>query len=374
MTRARSLLLAVLAVVCLPPVLLSAQAAETSARTGVYFETYSFGSGLAFNKISEFTIPFVVTQRLGNRLTLDVSSAFASASVTEAGGSKVEYSGLVDTDLRATIGVIPGKLVFNVIGTLPTGAKTVADTTIPLFGATATDLLGFTTPSFGSGGGVSAGFASAFRMGTSWAFGTGASYRQGMTYTPVAGGSEMAPGGEIRARLGVEGPFGGGGGKYFRGAFVYTRTGNNDLGGGSQSAIGDRFLLYATLSMPLGNSHLSVYGWNMLRQRPSDFATPGTVSVPRGNVFTLGAKLDRPLSPRTILAPLLEFRHELTATGTQMELLGYLVRVGTDLRYRLNDRATGVLQAQVAAGKLQDQGTTVSVAGPRLGLWIEWTR
>ena len=368
----RSLLLAVLAVVCLPPVPLSAQAAATSARTGVYFETYSFGSGLAFNKISEFTIPFVVTQRLGNRFSLDVSSAFASASVTEAGGGKVEYSGLVDTDLRATIGAIPGKLVFNIIGTLPTGAKAVADTTIPLFGATATDLFGFTTPSFGSGGGVSAGFASAFRMGTSWAFGTGVSYRQGMSYTPVAGGTEMAPGGEIRARLGVEGPFGAN--KYFRSAFVYTRTGNNDLGGGSQSAIGDRFLLYAALSMPLGNSHLSVYGWDMKRQRPADFGTPGTVSVPSGNVLTLGAKLDRPLSARTILAPLLEFRHELTATGTQMELLGYLLRFGTDLRYRLNDRATTVLQAQVATGKLHDQGTTVSVTGPRLGLWIEWTR
>ena len=370
MTRVHSLFFAVVALVC--PALLCAQGYSTSARTGVYYETLTFGSGIAFNRISELTIPFVLTQRLGNRLTVDLSSAYASASVSEPGGGNVEYSGLVDTDVRGTIAVIPGRLLFNVIGTLPTGAKAVADTMIPLFGATATDLFGFTTPSFGSGGGLSAGFASAFQLGTNWAFGAGASYRQGMAYVPVAGGSEMTPGGEIRARMGVEGPISGG--KYFRGAFVYTKSANNDLGGGSESAIGDRFLLYAALTMPVGNSRLSLYGWDMKRQRPQDFATPGTISVPSGNVLAVGAKLDKPLNPKTTLAPLLEFRHELTSTGTQMELLGYLLRLGTDLRYRLSERATTVLQAQFASGQLHDQGTTVSIMGPRVGLWIEWMR
>src|SRR5262249_38242864 len=160
-----------------------------------------------------------------------------------------------DTDLRATFSVVPGKLVFNIVGTLPTGATAVPDTTIPLFGATATDLLGFTTPNFGSGGGISTGFASAFRMGQNWAFGTGASYRYAASCVPVAGGSEMMPGGEIRGRLGLEGPFGGG--KYFRGALVYTAAGANDLGGGEQSTIGDRFLGYVSVSMPLGHSQLT---------------------------------------------------------------------------------------------------------------------
>src|SRR5262249_14414508 len=153
------------------------QAATTLARTGATFESYSFGSGLAFNRISELTIPVSLTQRVGTRLIIDLSTAYASASVDEAGGATITHSGLVDTDLRATFSVVPGKLVFNIVGTLPTGATAVPDTTIPLFGATATDLLGFTTPNFGSGGGISTGFASAFRMGQNWAFGTGASYR-----------------------------------------------------------------------------------------------------------------------------------------------------------------------------------------------------
>jgi len=349
----------------------AAQAAAnaTVARTGVYFESYSFGSGLAFDRISEMTIPFAVTQRFGNRVVVDIGTAYASASVREAGGATIDHSGLIDTDIRATVGVIPGRLLFTLVGTLPTGAAEVPDTTIPLFGATATDLLGFTTPGFGSGGGVSAGFASAFKMGQNWAVGTGVSYRYGASYTPVRGGDELTPGGEVRARLGIEGPFGKG--KYFRGALVFTTTAANDISGGTQSTIGNRVLGYAAASLPLGNSNLSVYGWDMRRLR----ATAGTYPVPRGNVLALGARLERPLSPKATLAPLLEFRHELTGPGLKMQLLGYLVRTGTDLRYRLGDHATGVLQAQFAFGSIHnDSDQSVSVTGPRLGALIEWTR
>jgi hypothetical protein len=357
--------------VLLLPGALAAQAATTVARTGVIFESYSFGSGLGFNRISELTIPIGITQRVGGRLVIDVSTAFARASVSEAGGDSgtITHSGLIDTDVRATVSLIPGKLVFNVVGTIPTGATTVSSSTIPLFGATGTGLLGFTTPSFGSGGGVSAGFASAFKMGQNWAVGTGASYHYGASYVPVEGGAEMSPGGEIRGRLGVEGPFGGG--KYFRGALVYTTTGGNDLGTGSESGIGDRILGYVTVSMPVGRSQLSLYGWEMLRMR---VRSADTVTVPRGNVFAVGARLDRPMGPKATLSPLLEFRHELTGPGQRMELLGYLLRAGTDVRYRLSDRATGVIQAQLAFGTLHDPAKSVSIVGPRLGALIEWAR
>jgi hypothetical protein len=362
MTPARWLLgLAVL------PGVLAAQSG-TVARTGAFFESYSFGSGLGFRRISEFTIPISVTQRFGDRLAIDLGTAFTRASAN-VGSNTVDHSGLVDTDLRATIGVIPGRLVFNIVGTIPTGATAVSDTTIPLFGATATDLLGFTTPSFGSGGGVSAGFASAFKMGTDWAVGAGASYRYGASYTPLKGGGKLTPGGEVRARFGIEGPFGGG--KYFRGALVYTTTGDNGIEGGTETTIGDRILAYAATSLPLGRSQLSLYGWEMRRLR----ARTSTLPVPRGNVLALGARLQRPLNPNTTLVPNLEFRHELTGPGAKMELLGYLFRTGSDLRYRFSDRATGVLQAQFAFGALQSTDhKRVSILGPRIGALIEWSR
>src|SRR5205814_4155988 len=144
------------------------------------------------------------------------------------------------------------------------------------------------TPSFGSGGGISAGFASAFKMGQNWAVGTGASYHYGTSYVPVEGGAEMSPGGEIRGRVGIEGPFGGG--KYFRGALVYTTTGSNDLGASRQSSIGDRVLAYAAMNLPLGRSSLGLYAWEMRRLRSRVWDQRGTVSVPRGNVLAIGAR------------------------------------------------------------------------------------
>ena len=349
-----------------------AQAGTIVARAGAFFESYSFGTGLAFRRISEFTIPISVTQRVGDRLVIDLGTAFARASA-DVGGTTVNHSGLVDTDLRATIGVIPGRLVFNLVGTIPTGATAVPDTTIPLFGATATDLLGFTTPSFGSGGGVSAGFASAFKMGSDWAIGAGASYRYGASYRPLKVGGTLTPGGDVRARLGIEGPFGGN--KYFRGALVYSMTGANDIGAGRQSTIGDRILAYGAASLPLGRSNLSIYGWEMRRLRARNFDVSGTLPVARGNVLALGARLERPVSPTATLVPLIEFRHELTGPGPKMELLGYLFRTGTDLRYRLSNQATGVLQAQFAFGALQSPAhQRVSILGPRIGVLIEWSR
>ena len=342
----------------------------TVARTGVFFESYSFGTGLAFDRLSEMTIPLAITQRFGSRLVVDLGTAYASASVRESGGNTIEHSGLIDTDVRATVGVMPGRLLLTLVGTLPTGAAEVPDTTIPLFGATATDLLAFTTPGFGSGGGLSTGFASAFKVGQNWAVGTGASYRYGASYTPVAGGGEMSPGGEVRARVGVEGPFGGG--KYFRGAFIYTTSGANDLGGGARSLIGNRALVYGAMSMPLGRNSLSLYAWNMRRFSPA--SDSGDIVTPRGNVLAVGARFERPMSPKVTLVPLLEFRHELTGPTDKMVLLGYLFRTGTDLRYRLSTQATAVVQAQVAFGKLNDEGTSVSLFGPRLGMLIEWSR
>ncbi|HXO85101.1 MAG TPA: hypothetical protein VN803_06215, partial [Gemmatimonadales bacterium] len=98
------------------------------------------------------------------------------------------------------------------------------------------------------------------------------------------------------------------------------------------------------------------------------------LAVPRGNVFALGARLERGLSPTVTLVPLLEFRHELTGPTEKMELLGYLVRGGADLRYRLSDHATAILHAQLAVGTIKDEGVSASVVGPRVGALIEWSR
>lgn len=344
----------------------------TTVRGGVIYEGYFLGSGLAFDRITLLTVPFSVAQRFGDRLSVDIGAAYASASVRTIGGT-IDHSGATDTDIRAAFALVPGRLILTVVGTLPTGTETVSDTTLPLFGATATDLFGFATQSFGSGGAITAGFASAFRLGESWAFGTGGSYRYSGSYVPVAGGGELSPGGEARVRFGLEGPFARG--RYFRGALVYTRSEHDDIGGGPPSIIGDRILGYVALSIPVGRGSLSLYGWDMRRLRPRARTTTyaNAIQVPQGNVVAVGARLDRPLSPALTLSPLLEFRHELSGTD-RLEFLGYLARPGVDLRYRLGGGAALVVRGQVAFGRLRDEGTSVSLVGPRVGAVLEWIR
>jgi len=344
--------------------------ANTTLRSGVVFEGYSFGSGLAFKSVHELTIPVAVVQRFGDRLTVDVSSAFASASVKTASGSTLDLSGFTDTDIRASYGAIPGRLLVTVVGTVPTGRAQVADTLLPLFGVLATDVLDFTTPSFGGGGGVTGGASTAFKLGNNWALGAAGSFHHAGSFIPVVGQGALTPGNDIRLRLGVEGPLGG---KYLRGALVYMLSGRDTLSGQSSSFSGDRLLLYGTLSLPVGRSNLSFFGFNLLRLKARGVPTTatGAVRVPRGDVFTLGARLDRPLTPLLTLSPHVELRSE-SAGDTTFAQLGFLVRPGADLRWRVGNQTALVFQGLLAFGSLHQPGLTISTTGPRLAAYVEW--
>jgi len=351
-----------------------ASGVSTAATSGVVFDGYYFGSGFAFDHVVQWTVPVALSQRLGSRVTVDLSTAYARASAAMTSGT-FEVDGVTDTDVRLSWAAVSGRVIVSVAGTLPTGRKTVPDSAVPLLSALATDLLGFTTPTFGSGGGVTGGFASAFRLGERWAGGAGASYRWHASYTPVAGGRELEPGGEARARLGVEGPLGRG--IYFRGAAVYTASAADTLNGGSRSITGDRILVYASASIAAGAGSLSLYGYEMRRFRPRAYnaTNRNAVQVPRGNLLALGARLERTLSPAWSLAPNAEFRHELAGADTgRVALLGWLVRPGVEVRYRASGSVSVLFQGQAAFGRIANNVGSVSLVGPRAVVLCEWTR
>src|SRR5207253_10809489 len=174
-----------------------------------------------------------------------------------------------------------------------------------------------------AGGGATGGFATAVRLGERWAGGVAASYRWHAGYTPVAGGGRLEPGGEGRVRLGVEGPVGARGGGYFRGAAVYTASGVDTTASsaatpnGSRSGIGDRILVYSSISLPAGASSLVFYGYDMYRLRPRGLTASDSnaVQVPRGNVFALGARFEGTPAPASGLPPNVGFGRGLCGGG-----------------------------------------------------------
>ncbi|HVH67273.1 MAG TPA: hypothetical protein VM716_05350 [Gemmatimonadales bacterium] len=349
-------------------------------RTGIVVDGYAFGSPYAFDHIVEWTLPVSLTRQFGPRFAVDLSSGYARASAKTTSGTFV-LSGATDTDVRASWAAVPSHLIVTIVGTLPTGKKAVPDSTLPLLSALATELFGFTTARFGTGGGVTGGFGTAFKVGERWAIGVGGSYRWYARYTPVAGGSTLEPGGEGRARFGVEGPIGSRG--YLRSAVVFATSGVDTLSAGSRSVSGPRFLVYSGLSLPAGRGSLFLYAYDRYRLRPNGYDTT-VVQVPRGNVLALGARLERPLSPAVNLAPNVEFRDELVAGGGGggagggatggLVLLGWLVRPGVDLRYRASGTVTLLVQGQMALGRVAANGASVSLVGPRAVLLLEWVR
>ncbi len=346
----------------------------SAARTGAVLDAYYLGSGHAFDHLVERTVPVGVSHRFGSRVTVDLSSAYAHASAATRSGN-LEVSGTTDTDVRLNWAAATGHMVVSLVGTLPTGKKAVDSSAVPLLSALATEVFNFTTPSFGTGGGVTGGFASAFKLGERWAAGFGGSYRWHASYTPVVAGGKLEPGGEGRVRLGAEGPLGGG--AYFRGAAVYATSGADTLVAGSKSVTGGRLLLYSALSLPAGQSAVSLYVYDRYRLRPGG-SDPATVRVPRGNVLALGARLERPLSPAVSVAPNVEFRHELAAPDSGgLTLLGWLLRPGLDIRYRAGGAVTFLIQGQAAFGRLANPGAvepSVSIVGSRAVLLVEWAR
>ena len=344
----------------------------TAARTGLVFDGYYFGSSYAFDHVVEWTVPVSVSHRLSPSLTMDLSSGYAHAAAATSSGT-IEVSGPTDTDLRLSWAAMSGRLIVSVAGTLPTGKKSVDTSSVPLLSALATEVLNFTTPSFGTGGGVTGGFATAFKLGERWAAGVGGSYRWRAAYTPVAGSGDLEPGGEGRVRIGVEGPLGDGG--YFRGAAVYAGSGVDTLDAGSRSVSGGRLLLYSGLNLPAGRGTLSLYAYDRYRFRPHGYDST-LVQVPRGNVLALGARLERSLSPALRLAPNIEFRNELAPSKDGgLALLGWLVRPGVDVRYRASAAWTVLVQGQAAFGRLADGGgSSVSLVGPRAVVLLEWAR
>src|SRR5262249_12812975 len=117
-----------------------------SGRTAVIFESYKFDPGLVFNKVVEMTIPIGLTARLGNFGSAALSTGYARVDLTSADQTQLTdqtISGLLDTEGRLSINLIPGKLLFLMTGAIPTGTKTVQQEQLSILGALSSDVIGF---------------------------------------------------------------------------------------------------------------------------------------------------------------------------------------------------------------------------------------
>ncbi len=375
MTRARLMVPLAIAAVWSSP--LAAQQ-RIDARTAVFFESYSFNTGLAFDRITEITVPIGVNVYFGRFGTLAISTGYVTIELNSALSQLADQriSGILDTEARYSYTVIPGRLVLLATGTVPTGIKTVQRKELSILGAISSDIIGFAASTIGSGGSVGGGFAGAFPVGD-WALGIGGTVREPLSYQAVVGETAaLKPGTEFRFRTGLEGSLARR--TYLRVAGIVAHRVKDAVGGQTQNGVGTRFIGYVSVNHGIGNSSLTVYGFDVYRANAQLEATAvGAAVLPRGNLFVAGARFAMPLGRgrATSVIPKAEFRLSSAAPDQSGELRksGQSLRVGADLRHRLSRQLELIFQGDGATGFVVQEGGHIGFNGFRAALHLEVT-
>jgi len=354
---------------------------RTTVRAQTVYESYAFDPGFTFEKVSEFSIPVGVDVSFGRRVDVTLSTGFVSLKV-EPEAEFETASGLIDTELRLGINLIPGRLIAVFTGVIPTGVK-VDSANASVLTPIASDVIGFAIPTLGMGGSVGGGFVGAMPVGK-FALGAGLTAMYPFTYEPFQNSTtQLAPGGEIRARLGIEGPLATR--TYLRVAGVFAARGKDEFGDVTQSGIGQRYIGYAEVSQGIGRTQLTLYGFDVYRGEPS---IEGPAVLPKGNLIAAGLRHAVPVTSSFSVAPRAEWRMSTAAPVTSTDddgtplTFGSLEKVGSSLRLALDMTQTLARGVAVSGygswltGEVRPEGvaTDIPLDGWRAGLTLSVTR
>ncbi len=365
------------AVLVVIPAALSAQT-TVGGRAAILYESYKFDPGLVFNKITEMTMPVGVDIGFGRLGSLALATGYANVKLVSAEPQQLAdqtISGMLDTEARLSLNVVPGKLVALLTGAAPTGTKTVQQEQLSVLGAISSDVIGFSAANLGSGGNFGGGFVGAVPAGK-FALGFGATYRMPLAYTPVVSANALRPGAELRVRGGLEGALGPK--TYLRFAGIFARSSQDKVGGAARNGVGSRMIGYLSVNQGVGPASITVYGFDVLRGSPQIEATAtGAAFLPKGNLISGGLRADITVASRTIVSPRFEYRTSSSASDTtataSLQRLGTSLRFGVDFRQTLNRKLAGVLQAGGVTGNVVQTQGNVGFNGLRAAIQFEYT-
>lgn len=352
---------------------------SANVHTAFFAESYKFEQGFPYERLTELTVPVGLNFRFGDRTQLAISSGWAKVDLKSQNTSALpdqSLSGVINSEARLTVDLIPSRLAFIMAGVIPTGMKTVGESELAALGAISSDIIGLTTNELGNGGSVGTGFVGAVPLGR-YALGFGATARTAFSYQPVSNDpSELKPGNEARFRVGFEGPVGPR--SYLRIAGIYALRQKDEFGGITQAGVGDRVVGYLSLNQGVGSSSLILYGFDVYRSGPRLEPTAvGSQPLPKGNLLAAGARWEIPVGRRSSVAPRAEFRNSdqasLDSPRGSLSRAGRSVRGGADFRYQTSEQFAVVLQADGATGFAVLQGVQYNLNGFRVGIHGEWT-
>jgi hypothetical protein len=256
--------LAPLALLAALPLTLDAQGwRETAVIVAPHSTMFRIGTGAAERVVAQTAIPFVFVIPVNERISMDVTTAYAISDVISGGASISAIKGLTDTQIRANIQAGLENMVFTVGLNLPTGQYTIPEGQQDAAGQIGNDFLNFPISSMGNGLGATGGVAYARAVGA-WNLGTGMSFRKTTEFAAFSVDDSdftFTPGDEIRLRLGADRPVGDG---QVTVGFSYSAFGD-DLADGTAYPTGDRIIVNGAWSRPIGGADLFLSAWNLFR-------------------------------------------------------------------------------------------------------------
>lgn len=321
---------------CLTP--LAAQDRLFPARTatiGPVYERWSFASGLGqpaadgagsveLRSASAWSVPIAASVALGDRWTLDLSTAYSSGSVQlrtadpSLGRDNYSLSGFTDVKARLTTRLVGDNVIATVGANLPSGTTSLDQEQFAALRVLAAPALAMQTPALGTGLGATAGVVLA-RQIASWAWALGASYELRRTYTPIAFATgtpapDVDPGDALHLSLGVDGLVGQHGMTLAVTSDLFTEDRLDVAASGSATApvktqLGPIFTVDWQLRVAAPRLRaLTLYAIDRYRT-PYDRGG-SRVENSSGNYLDAGVRAVFPISPSTGLLSVLNARHQ----------------------------------------------------------------
>jgi hypothetical protein len=200
-----------------------------SASLGVLYENWSFSDGapqptpsgdniVLIDRASEISFPVAVSVPLGERWSVDLSTAYSAGRVSlrgvdpELNADHYSLNGLTDTRVRVTGRLSP--LVSLTFGlNAPTGHTSLTSEELNAFRVLAAPALSFGVARLGSGVSGTAGVVLSRQIGATWAGALGISYELRGTYDPgtlstALSNPDYSPSDALRVSLGLDGSVG----------------------------------------------------------------------------------------------------------------------------------------------------------------------
>lgn len=312
--------------------------------------------------VAQTAIPLVFTLPISERLSVDLSTAYAVTDVMADGASVNSIRGLTDTQLRGNF-TLGDRLVVLTVGlNLPTGQYEIPEGSTEAAGQIGNDFLGYPISSMGNGLAGTAGVAFARALG-GWNLGGGASLRKSTEFAAFSTSTtelRFTPADEYRVNLGLDRPVGDG---QIQVGLSYSAFGA-DLADNTSYSTGDRIIASGGYSFPVRNSTVFLSGWNLLRlegqQLGGDAPPENVLNLSGGMSFT---------AKEVLIQPNVELRM-WQVDGVKA---GNLINTGVRLRFSVGTFSF-YPSLGYSVGKLfsLSDGSADDVTGIRSSLTIRW--